>query len=244
MKIPTRYRDLCDAMSVAGWLSHIIAGCNANHRHGDGKKHFLARNLLQTRTGQSFVRGEPVPRFDLADGVPARLEFHDEGGWRTPKIFIHRARSLIGANEHGRLLFAYLEDIPADRITIDPTAATLPTAAPSAHPLSAAEGKRLLCLHRRRERKPGLARAKRREVLKQTGRLACAACDGDYEETYGPGAFRVFEVHHLNPFEELKDVETITTLDQLALVCANCHRVLHRTRPPLEIGELRTRLGR
>ena len=56
----------------------------------------------------------------------------------------------------------------------------------------------------------------------------------------------MFEVHHLSPLGELddQDPETKTTLDQLALVCANCHRVLHRTRPPVEIAALRTVLGR
>ena len=236
-----QYRDLCTQMSAAGWLSHLVAGCNADHRPGSGKKHFFARELLKTRTGSSFASGRKVPFFNRANALPASVQFHDEHGWHTCAVLLDRSADLLAASEYGRWLVAYLSDIPADRITTAP-----PAAAPPEPALSAVEGKRLFRLHRRREREPGLARAKRRQILSQTGRLACEACDNDYQRTYGPAAARVFEVHHLSPLGELddQDAETETTLDQLALVCANCHRVLHRTRPPVEVTALRAILGR
>jgi 5-methylcytosine-specific restriction protein A len=45
------------------------------------------------------------------------------------------------------------------------------------------------------------------------------------------------ECHHV---DLLADTEvTLTRLEDLALVCANCHRMLHRGDPPPTVDELR-----
>lgn len=53
---------------------------------------------------------------------------------------------------------------------------------------------------------------------------------------------RVLECHHLDPLAERADGKYITTLDRVAIVCANCHRLLHSKRPALGPGELKARL--
>ncbi len=102
---------------------------------------------------------------------------------------------------------------------------------------SAAEGRELLRVHRSRERNQRLVARKKRDVLAETGRLACEACDFDFAEAFGPLGEGFAECHHTLPLA-LAVGERRTKLSELAVVCANCHRMLHR-RPWHTIIELR-----
>ncbi|MCP4547071.1 MAG: hypothetical protein GY835_11450 [bacterium] len=54
---------------------------------------------------------------------------------------------------------------------------------------------------------------------------------------YGDLGAGFIEMHHLKP---LSSGERKTTLRQIVLVCANCHRMLHRRgADPLPVAELR-----
>ena len=107
--------------------------------------------------------------------------------------------------------------------------------------VQANEGQRLLYKHTRKERSPILADAKRRAVRAEKGYLWCEACLLDESKVPMEIGEACFEVHHLQSLA--KPLEpTITRLDDLALVCANCHRMLHRSNPMLSPIELRQRL--
>ena len=101
------------------------------------------------------------------------------------------------------------------------------------------EGRVLTRLHLLRERSRALVERKRERTLARTGRLACEVCDFDFARVYGELGIGFVECHHLVPLAELPRVRT-TRLTDLAIVCANCHRMLHRTRPTITIIELRT----
>ncbi len=101
------------------------------------------------------------------------------------------------------------------------------------------EGRVLTRLHLLRERNRPLVERKREQTLARTGRLACEVCDFDFARVYGDLGDGFAECHHLVPLSELPEVRT-TRLTDLAIVCANCHRMLHRTRPAMAILELRT----
>ena len=101
------------------------------------------------------------------------------------------------------------------------------------------EGRVALRLHRQRERNPALARKKKRQALKTKGRLACDVCAFDFPVTYGDLGEGYIECHHLVPVSEWRGEVRITRLSDLALVCSNCHRMLHRRRPWLSIDDLR-----
>ncbi len=73
--------------------------------------------------------------------------------------------------------------------------------------------------------------------MRNEGRLACAVCKFDFAERYGAVGEGYIECHHTLPLSELEG-ERRTRLVDLALVCSNCHRMLHRKRPWLGMDEL------
>ena len=106
----------------------------------------------------------------------------------------------------------------------------------------AAEGRLLTRKHFVRERKPALVANKKRQAMKRLGRLACEACGFDFSVRYGKRGDGLIECHHTKPVSTLAEGHK-TKLDDLALVCANCHRVIHRTKPWLSIEDVRAILG-
>jgi hypothetical protein len=108
---------------------------------------------------------------------------------------------------------------------------------PALDDISAAEGRELLRWHRTRERKAGLVARKKKSVLWERGRLLCEACDFDFVAVYGSRGKGFAECHHTLPISQSAP-DRRTRLSELAIVCANCHRMLHR-RPWLSVTELR-----
>ena len=107
----------------------------------------------------------------------------------------------------------------------------------------AEEGRVLTRAHRIRERNNGLVAKKKQQVLKSTGSLACEACGFNFRDRYGERGSGYAECHHAKPVSELKPSER-TKLGDLVVLCANCHRMVHRRRPWLSLDELRTVLCR
>ncbi|WP_385631085.1 HNH endonuclease [Streptomyces sp. SudanB135_2055] len=102
----------------------------------------------------------------------------------------------------------------------------------------APEGRLLLRRHRARERSRRLRERKIQSVLRRGGNLACEACGFDFEEVYGDRGAGYVECHHVVPLHEAG--EATTRLRDLALICANCHRMIHRHAPWPTPAELRT----
>ena len=98
--------------------------------------------------------------------------------------------------------------------------------------LAGKEGSLRLRMHFARERRPELARAKRAEAVR-LGVFHCEACHLDFRTLGRMGAARC-EVHHLRPLADLGRGESmLSRLDDLALLCANCHRMIHAAQPML-----------
>lgn len=102
----------------------------------------------------------------------------------------------------------------------------------------ALEGKILTRYHVFRERNRKLVEAKKKSVLRKSGRLACEACGFDFAEKYGKRGVNFIECHHTKPLSDLKS-GTRTNLNDLALVCSNCHRMIHVRRPWLKVADLK-----
>lgn len=102
---------------------------------------------------------------------------------------------------------------------------------------SAPEGRLLMRRHRARERNKGLRKKKIESVVRRGGTLACEACGFDFEAVYGDRGAGYIECHHVVPLHEAG--EGRTKLSDLALICANCHRMIHRRVPWPTPAELR-----
>ena len=102
--------------------------------------------------------------------------------------------------------------------------------------IEADEGRILARLHRVRERDRKLIDRKKTNVFASQGSLACEVCTFDFAETYGALGERFIEAHHIVPLADAGVSKT--RLADLALVCSNCHRMLHRARPWMTPGQL------
>jgi 5-methylcytosine-specific restriction protein A len=90
------------------------------------------------------------------------------------------------------------------------------------------------------ERSPKL----RQEALNIHG-YKCQVCDFDFEKSYGSWGKEFAEVHHVKPLAELKGEEQITDpKTDLAILCANCHRMVHRKKgTTLSVAELKRKMN-
>jgi 5-methylcytosine-specific restriction protein A len=100
------------------------------------------------------------------------------------------------------------------------------------------EGRVLSRIHKYRERDRNLVSKKKMKFLQENKKLFCQSCGFDFQEKYGDRGKDYIECHHTKPVSELKVGEP-TKLNELVLLCSNCHRIVHRKKPWLTIEELR-----
>lgn len=104
------------------------------------------------------------------------------------------------------------------------------------------EGTVIYKLHKYYERNSKINNQKKFLHLKRYGQLDCEACDFDFHKTYGNLGKGYIECHHTTPLYQIGG-ESITTLDDLALVCSNCHRMIHRDIDNVSVVDLRAIVG-
>lgn len=73
------------------------------------------------------------------------------------------------------------------------------------------------------------------------GSLYCEACSFDFEKFCGERGADFIEAHHTIPVSEMEPGQE-TSINDIALVCSNCHSILHRTRPWMTISDLKISL--
>jgi 5-methylcytosine-specific restriction enzyme A len=69
---------------------------------------------------------------------------------------------------------------------------------------------------------------------------SCSVCNFNFERAYGSIGTNYIEVHHLRQVADIGEEYRIDPIKDLRPVCANCHRMLHKRRPPLSVEELLT----
>ncbi len=94
---------------------------------------------------------------------------------------------------------------------------------------TAVEGRLLVRRALVRERDPKLRALKIKRVQRGGRPLSCEVCGFDFFRVYGSLGQDYIEIHHVTPLHVSGSRET--RLEDLACLCANCHRMCHRNAP-------------
>jgi len=148
------------------------------------------------------ILGEMLPHSVLAEQLPA---------WKWPTY--PKSKTTVPDDIENQLLELIQDFVEPRAIEIEETVSE--------------EGAARLRIHQTRERDSALAEGKRTSGLNSGRRLTCEVCRFDCEAVYGQLGSRFCEVHHLRPIGQRNGNEP-TRLEELAVVCSNCHRMLHR----------------
>ena len=89
------------------------------------------------------------------------------------------------------------------------------------------EGHRNFILHQQIERDKKLRTAKILDFINQHGSIHCELCSFNFKATYNFLESDIIQVHHQTPLSSLTE-STKVTLNDLMLICANCHFAIHQ----------------
>ncbi len=67
----------------------------------------------------------------------------------------------------------------------------------------------------------------------------CKVCNVPLESVYGNLAKDFIHIHHVTPVSAIGDNYHINPIKDLVPVCPNCHAMLHRSNPPMELSKLK-----
>lgn len=90
------------------------------------------------------------------------------------------------------------------------------------------EGERKQVLSTRYERSP-----KNREAAIKAHGAICQVCGFDFEKAYGALGRGFIEVHHKKPLYSYNEETEVDPIEDLACLCSNCHRMIHRKKARL-----------
>jgi hypothetical protein len=82
-----------------------------------------------------------------------------------------------------------------------------------------------------------------RTAAKRKWGLRCYCCGFDFEYFYGSIAKDFAIVHHLEPFSDAAGNLRESTVDDVRVLCANCHYVIHLETPPMDVDVLKERIS-
>jgi 5-methylcytosine-specific restriction protein A len=74
--------------------------------------------------------------------------------------------------------------------------------------------------------------------------FVCTGCELRMADLYGPIGEGVIHVHHLEPVSLMDAPRILNPATDLVPLCPNCHSIVHKRNPPLNISELKMTLAR
>jgi 5-methylcytosine-specific restriction protein A len=79
------------------------------------------------------------------------------------------------------------------------------------------------------------------KLAKRIHGFVCQCCGFDFEAIYGEAGKEYIEAHHLTPLTELPEDVPVAQDPRIdfAVLCANCHRLIHRKNAPRTLEEMR-----
>ena len=106
-------------------------------------------------------------------------------------------------------------------------------------PTSSITETRKYAFHRKIERN----RTAARQAKKFHG-IRCQACDLVFAERYGAIGKGFIEAHHLRPIATLEEGVAVTydIAADFAVLCSNCHRMIHRSADPSDVASFRNNI--
>lgn len=105
------------------------------------------------------------------------------------------------------------------------------------------EGRTYERIHMQRERNQKVVELAKKQAIDEEGKLVCDVCGFDFHKIYGDIGYGFIEAHHTIPVSELNE-DNLTKVEDIALVCSNCHSMLHKKRPWLRIKEMKKILSK
>ena len=96
------------------------------------------------------------------------------------------------------------------------------------------EGKVIIRTLQERQRSRALVQEAKQRGKKRNDLLVCEVCEFSFLATYG---MEYIEAHHAEQIASFTR-ERQSTVEDLHLLCANCHRMVHTQTPPLSIAQL------
>lgn len=121
--------------------------------------------------------------------------------------------------------YARSDVLRASRINTQPSNSAV--SAPDFVDDFAFEGQRNYTLHCQIERDRALREAKISDFISKNGSVYCEICGFNFRSTYPFLGRDIIQVHHQTPLADLTEA-TKTTLNDLMLLCANCHFAIHQ----------------
>lgn len=106
------------------------------------------------------------------------------------------------------------------------------------------EGALVERFHRSRERNTNLVKRAKERFQKLNGSLRCEICDFDPSAFFKNGNWEnsIIEAHHDVPLGSLAHTGE-TRLEELRMLCPNCHRAIHKVRPWQPVDEFKKAQG-
>jgi 5-methylcytosine-specific restriction enzyme A len=159
----------------------------------------VARKTADIATNRPGHPGRPTRGGALTKRVISELE-------TQPDLMHQLAESIRQAEAHGE--FASLSQPVADEDA------------------GASEGRLLIRRHVAYERDRTLRQRKLDDTIRSGKPIVCEICGFDFAETYGDRGKGYIECHHILPLHVSGPARR--RISDLALLCANCHRMIHR----------------
>jgi hypothetical protein len=98
-----------------------------------------------------------------------------------------------------------------------------------------AEGRTVVRTLRQRMRNRNLVDDAKALFRANHGNLHCQVCGFDFGAFYG---IEYIEAHHIRQMAGMEE-DNVSSIEDLVMLCANCHRIAHQRTPPYTIDELK-----
>jgi 5-methylcytosine-specific restriction enzyme A len=181
--------------------------------HWDEEKKKSGKSALRTDLLFKALSEDPIVSFAyLQEKYPKHKWTPQAGGLSIPEDIAHELFSLV----QGNAKFSFVPESEQEIRLY-------------------AEGKSKSITSKTYDRNP----AARQACIEHFG-YSCVVCGFSFEKAYGSIGSKYIEVHHLRQVADVGEEYMVNPIKDLRPVCANCHRMLHKTRPPLAIEELVT----